>query len=644
MKTVIIHVVRALVFVGLLAPVGSLFAADGTWLLREGVGTSPMNAANWSDEHNWEGGVVPDGERDTADLSTAADLYIRVDTAVKLAGFKGGTSGHLVNLIGDGSLSVPLRNYPTGYSGQYVRFYIHLISTSTLYNSFYAGGNCEYCGPTTLPGFDTNDGAFNFRFDRFASAAGEHRMESPFVAFLKYYSSVRIYGPQSLAEDVTSRWSLSVGSVYATPVVTTDHALPVGTLVTGGGFPAGTFLKRTFADGTIELSEAAQQPGEQSLTFAAFTPDLTVKVSSISSQADSQAFVSVNKYRAADSLRVEVGVYNGNSKWLHFGQDGNYEPGEIVLKDATDPTIKASLLNYGRVEFAGGEELEAGIPNGVLAITGSGTKEGTVIVTNGIMATVGTLQGFDGTLRKEGAGTLRIKAVDGSVTGSFVVQEGSVTVEAMKDGTMATLGNLDVASGATYKLALGGLKITGTLTTADGAHVAGPGVLVLPKGVDPASLAIDDNVTVIVGDYDFASIGYSRTAAAPAASPLDAGLPTPAIWMDVSRAETLITNDGASYPNLAQWNDVRDGGKTSGNAHTYATAMGASTGAYPSVITNRAGTAVRVSLPNVASAVTTQWKTMEYSPKRARIRAIFKAQLGGGQFVGASNNSAWWRA
>ena len=641
--------IAALVFGGCAAVSAS--AADGKWLFRDGVGTSPMNAANWSDEENWEGGIVPDGASDKADLSAAADLYIRVDTAVELAGFKGGTSGHLVNLIGDGSLTVPLRSYPTGYKGQYVRFYIHLISTSTSNNGTYAGGNCEYCGPTTLPAFDTNDGAFNFRFDRFATAAGAVREESPFVTYLKYYFGVAVYGPESLAESATSGWNLTAGSVYATPAGEIAHALPVGALVTGGGFPDGTFLKRTFVDGTIELSAPASEgcAATADLTFAAFTPELTVKVSSIDAYIDSYAFITVNKHRAEDALRVEVGEYKGSSKWLFFGKNGSYEAGEVVFKVATASTIKASLLNNGRIEFAGRDAAgtDAGIPNGTLAMyrpSGSEALAGTVVVTNGITATVGTLLGSAGTLTKEGAGTLLIGKIDGGYSGRIVVGEGTLTVGAMADGDMATVGNLDIAAGATYKLADGGLKVSGAITAPEGARIAGPGTLVLPKGTDPATLPIDDDVLVFVGECTFASIGYKRTAAAPAASPLDAGLPTPAIWMDVSRAETLITNDGASYPNLAQWNDVRDGGKTSGNVHTYATAMGASTGAYPSVITNRAGTAVRVSLPNVASATMTQWKTMEYSPKRARIRAIFKAQLGGGEFVGESNNSAWWRA
>ena len=96
-------------------------AADGTWVARDGVGTSVANFAAWSDAANWEDGTVPTSlDADTATLTNAtkAGQYIRLDDAsLALKAVNGwimNAGGRRAVLVGDGAFQVSYAGNLTG--------------------------------------------------------------------------------------------------------------------------------------------------------------------------------------------------------------------------------------------------------------------------------------------------------------------------------------------------------------------------------------------------------------------------------------------------------------------------------------------------------------------------------------------------
>ena len=65
---------------------GYVFATDGTWVWRDGVGTSVTNTADWFDERNWAGETLPsnDGTAEIQFPTVSGIRYIRADRAVAL--------------------------------------------------------------------------------------------------------------------------------------------------------------------------------------------------------------------------------------------------------------------------------------------------------------------------------------------------------------------------------------------------------------------------------------------------------------------------------------------------------------------------------------------------------------------------------
>jgi hypothetical protein len=84
--------------------------------------------------------------------------------------------------------------------------------------------------------------------------------------------TLSLYAPRG-SDGTSGAWSQTTGSPYLFYVSgTKGYSLPVGTIVTGAGIPAGTFLKRIFSDNSIELSNPSEShpfaPGAASDAFA----------------------------------------------------------------------------------------------------------------------------------------------------------------------------------------------------------------------------------------------------------------------------------------------------------------------------------------------------------------------------------------
>ena len=637
---------QQLVVLALAAAAFSSFAADGVWKYDAAKGTSPLNPAEWSDPSNWENGQVPTGTGGAvADLSTASDRYIRLDDALTFKQVKG-YSGHRPVIFGDGALTITGTGSQTACASSSLALYVPVTLTGTRGNAWERFHDNWMAADITI---QANDGMQNpygnmyFRYDLYANAAGPVRTGGftmtagkPFYA---HYNNIDFYAPRSLGSAASSTWRLTKDSPFATPVGASGHELPVGTLVTSGDLLAeGTFLKRIFPDGTIELSSSAADTVEATLEFAAFTPDFTLSLPGAGRSVGGYVPFTANKSRAEDVFRIEVGGVWGSSNPTCFSHVDGYQAGTFVLKSATASTVIVCVRD-GRIEFAGKDAVgtDAGIPNGTLE-QGTGndaaTRSGTcaVVVTNGVVATVKKLTNVYGRFVKEGAGML-VTGLDAvsKLTGTIVVKEGVLAFAAADDGAMPTAPNVKVEAGATLKLSPEGLRISDSVTFAEGAQVVGPGVLVVPDGVDRSTIPADASVQVLSaaqvegvdpGDYSWDEI--------PAAtSPLDDGLPVPASWMDASVATSLVTTEEAAQLSLLTWKDVRGDG--------YPCATHASETKFAQVVTNALGQPHHVYIKPEDTTVQSSTRSLNYSPAIPKVKAIFKVFNGAGAIICAQN-------
>ena len=121
--------------------------------------------------------------------------------------------------------------------------------------------------------------------------------------------------------------------------------------------PSGTFLKRIFPDGSIELSNAATldaASADVSLTFAAFTPRFRQHIGRFRSEGIS-ATIRFAKYRAEDEFRVEVdGFFMDYSKYIDT--PNGYVPGTLVLHNVSNPSGYNFTLGNAHLEFLGVDE------------------------------------------------------------------------------------------------------------------------------------------------------------------------------------------------------------------------------------------------------------------------------------------------
>ena len=628
------------------------FAGDGKWIYDPAKGTSPANATLWSDPSNWTNGVIPSAKADRADLREATNRYIRIDTDLELYQLRGCSAGRTV-IMGGGKLTLwGTAKYPNVISDNAI-YYVPVALKDSIANAWERFENNYMAADFTLlnGGFQNPYNSTWFHSDWYADSSDPVRTNGIVFATSGYhmnvhYAGYHFYGPEGLAEAATSTWKLTAGSPFATPVGETGHALPPGTLVSAGdSLPEGTFLRRVYPDGTIELSAAAtgDATGETEVTFAAFTAQVTYRIDGFGRSVGGWYWTDVNKSRDEDDLRVVIEAFNSTGENYPYGFTcaAGKKPGTVVVRNGTRNNLWIGVRG-GRIEFAGKDALgtDAGIPNGVLT-GGNGASDSDaskstsyVVVTNGITARVGRLEYVLGKFVKEGGGTLiaGLSTSANSVRGTFVAQEGTLAFPDADDGAFRSISTLAISNGATLKVPATGLKITGTLTQELGAVITGPGLLALPDSADLSAYTVDDNVLLVhVSQTGFAASDYTWDEIPAAASPLDEGLPAPASWMDASVASSLVTQEDAKQLSLLTWKDVR------GDGYPYAVHTG--TDIYPEVVTNKAGESHHVYIAHVESYDVTKLRALKYDKNIANVKAVFKAFNGCGQFIGATANT-----
>ena len=505
------------------------FAADGTWLKRDGVGTGGTDWTAWTDANNWTGGVVAAASTDYADLGAATNAYIALpDGTLELGRFMGQSAGRPV-LCGDGTLALgkTLDNFGNVYL--YTDFTINGGS------QYHNGGNITLCGDLTgVSGQVTYWSSFTARLDLFAKAAGGTRVEALFPSshdLRTQTGALTFTAPEGCATNTVAHWSQTAGSRFLARAEGQDaHVLSVGTLVTGEGIPADTFLKRVFPDGTIELSNAATTTSaENELTFAALTTDTSLSFSRICNYNGytTPTVLKLQKYREEDELTLSTyyqgltSKVTGEGRKLKVTTDAGMYPGKLVLKsdvDYTDGTLGLYLqLDRARVE------LQSDMPSTDVTVL-SGATCARLSVAEGKSVSVRQLSSVKAPLVKEGAGSLTIGVDEGVLAAdmaSVIVEEGTFAPVIHGDYGELVMRDVTVRAGAALSV-FDGLRIA-NLRVEKGAIITGTGRLtvdafaegsiedIVIKGgaivVDPEPTGGDLSFTLVSGAAEVSGTG-----------------------------------------------------------------------------------------------------------------------------------------
>lgn len=460
-------------------------SVTNTW--KEVTANMPQTAYAWTEPSNWYSidRGVPDGLAAGVEFAYAhdGDVFIKMPDNLTLGYLRTYAGGDRTYLLGD-KVTVDSSVRAVLNGGPLIIYADVDLKVSD--NRFGNGGDVQVAGDLSFSG---ESGRVNFngvshRFDLFAKQAGEKRNSEfaysaavPWILGKGYF----IYAPHGSAEQ-KSVWNQTEGSPYL-QLAGAKHELAVGTLVTGDGIPDNAFLKRILGDQWIELSIAATKTkASNELTFAAFTPEFTETIGSLT-MAPYTARIAVFKRRAVDQAKLSCGSFafgtSGGSCDITFGLtdaevESGYFPGTIDFLSVSTPSAAKGSM----VELANGKLLLTG-KNGIIALTGLNVSCATaasqveLCVPASTTASIDSFVDVNGTVTKTGAGSLSIKVTKTVNGGTLAVSEGELAIE---DATGASgplvFAALDLAAGSTFVIPAAGVSV-GRLTADKNASVSG---------------------------------------------------------------------------------------------------------------------------------------------------------------------------
>ena len=271
-----------------IAALSAIVAFDANANVWKGVTSANMvyTMADYSLPGNWNESEAPNGASAIADFSamTVGGVFVRIPDSLTLGVAKGSAYAIRPVLVGDGTLV--LARGSSNPSLQRVQIYSNF--GMSVYPRIMELYQVDVCGDFSVYPYYKSTGDVNFRADRYANSSNPIR-ETPWGSTGSatwYFASNKtiFYAPCGSDEPIEAVWSLKNGSPFAVRAAgTAEHALCAGTIVTvadgvsGAAVPSGTFLKRIFPDGSIELSAAASLSSDSAdvrLAFAPFAPRL----------------------------------------------------------------------------------------------------------------------------------------------------------------------------------------------------------------------------------------------------------------------------------------------------------------------------------------------------------------------------------
>ena len=537
-----------------------------TWT-NASTGNTPATAYDWSDPDNWSLGAVP-ADLDALKFPTSGGMrYIKMPSTVTVESIREGSDkifliGDTFNLLSGGST----RPYLGGGIWLYADLVVGSASLPASLVPYQSA--CFIAGRIISTHHDivSASGTTAHHMDKYATSSNPVRTDDIDIAsnhsIFPGSGSVTFYAPQG-ADACTGDWAQTAGSPYLSRVSGTAHPLAVGTIVSGDGIPAGTWLKRVFSNSLIELSAAAETTSaSNALAFAAFTPDVRVHVPKFMRQGSTDTNFKLYKYRDEDSFRFEMDAYATypnqiNRIGLTESDLQTYRPGTHVLRQVTGGT-NADVLQNVHLEFAG---TASGAPTVFPKTRGVCFKDATctarLTVPDGLEGGICVFTNWIGTVVKDGRGILTVGVDEASGSGGLVVEEGvfALTNNPAAGNGAFRFGSISVSAGAMLQLPATGLS-AGRFSAADGAVVSGPGALTVEGwtgGGDLGALVLTNGATVTIAAGEPGVVVHDVPEARVAGHP--------AFWLDASAESSIVyTTDDATGTNfVTRWNDCRAG-------------------------------------------------------------------------------------
>jgi len=572
------------VMIGLCSVIYTAQAADtypsiyGYWS-PAALGTTITNASSWSDSTNWINGTIPQTADALAYFTNGIPNteYVLLPDGLTIGAIGNDTSyrcfiGGRLNLDSQAGFNKPFGAGRIRDVNDHTRVYADIHVPNGFSGSFAACGRVIQTNRSDV-GLTFSIGAIVHRADLYAHSTNPNR-DSEFLVntFFMGTGALNLYAPRG-SDGETGAWSQTAGSPYLFYVSgTKGYSLPAGTIVTGSGIPAGTFLKRIFSDNSVELSNPVESTvASNALAFAAITPNVRQVCKTFNKWTSDQP-LQLSKYRQKDVFRFEISTFTSQdaSPIVTLTTASGCYPGTFVLHNTAAFLCKLRFQS-GHIEFAesGSASVTSGLPNAAFVDFYNASSVARVTVTNGISAQIPVFTNFIGTLTKDGAGTLTV-GLAGTNNNAAIVQEGTLAVSPLIADTTTTLNSLTVSNSAVFKLeagkaltlaggmvAAGGtlevgagaeLTLLSPVALASGSILRGPGTVIVQSAATAAGAVQQNGVTV-------------RTPAAPGLA-VESGVPAgqvvghPAFWIDAAAADSITTNGLALITRI---NDCRAG-------------------------------------------------------------------------------------
>ena len=534
--------------------------------------SAATNAMAFADSANWLGGAVPANSVSAGDIFITNHVdgirFLRMPDAFAFSRIYCANYSPAVLL---GNTLDSSKGFD--YKGSGTDMAVYCYADISLKGNAYLN-RTALCGDVDAANKYTvyNSAGNNYhRLDLYATSAGEVRVNPGFTYNLALsWGEFHTVAPKGSDSDIRATWIASDGSaILYRPANVPEHTLCAGTLVTSanGELPDGTFLKRIFPDGSIELSspvrlQTASAPVE--LVFAAFSPKVSQALDQLNSAADCAHAFGIAKWRESDEFIVKLrylalGINLANpaadkrtlTLKAHTGI-----PGTLQIADACHQRTGVILDNC-HLLFASSisGDAPAGFPAATRVQMNGVSSKARVTVSDG-NATIANFTKVDGTFIKDGPGTLVVLCTNSlSNTGSVTIENGAMHFIAPSDSDTVEIATLNVKNGATLIVPEGKvLKVTKHLSIADGATIAGNGTIDAAGTSEIGNATFGSGVSFMAKQQNGEPIYSQPKGIRPSG--------TPAFWTAADAGVETLESDPTA---VKAWRDVR------GSGHLFAT-------------------------------------------------------------------------
>ena len=582
---------------------GSLFAGNGTWVYRAGIGTTPTNAADWTDSANWKDGIVATGSTAVANLAVGSGtVWVRIPDNFVVNRIDANSDSTLkLRLICDGTLRLTDGGRIRGAQNNRPNVWADLISVDGLFNPFYS----DFSSPMKMTkGLYWGPSGGALRLDYFATSTDP--VVSGVITLGEGYANsvhqVDLYSRKVVTATIGT-WDTVAGQrIVKWRVGGKGTTLSPGqTIHAPGVFPEGTFLKRVYGDSYIEFSKPALETHAEGveIAFDAFSPRVEETIPLYDTDGDGGTGFLCRRQTASDVLDVTFEKFVASDNRLQLYATSADAAGRTIFKDTTGARKGVISRGWSHIVLTATNETGLCGLNGLTFTKIPTGKYGTATVEigEGLDATIHEVTTADTTIsgtptvQKIGAGWLTVKSTQAhlyafAVTGGqflYAPQVAGATLDSLSasgtgtfrlaDGAELTVAAATVSAGGTLVWpADATLNVTKlTLASAGGAiiHVEEGATFdatgrTIPKGtIFEGKGAVTGLVNADLKKFVFrGGIHVTATGAKSAISfnGLSADLPTrisPAFWVSAKSSASMIKGNPNRSGLITQWNDCR---------------------------------------------------------------------------------------